>query len=251
VAFVDPSGLVSVGLKAYSETYKGSTISVGPKNTLTISWNNLSFDFKVTEDNYNQDFKDWYIDDSLFVNAFGVGNQKLLVYQDAMTRNVSIRANFNITGNAADSSIEGSTYRALFLQGIEENWSGDGVSAYARESSKGVKVKIVDGAGTSNVRYGLFGWSPSNPGKMTIYTGFTDGTARTAQQFKYTAAHEFGHILGLGDAYESVAGINSTVSNDMMRWAESGRNTIYKISSANIQGALKAYNTKKFQKAWW
>ena len=86
---------------------------------------------------------------------------------------------------------------------------------------------------------------------MTIYTGYTDGTTRTAQQFRYTAAHEFGHILGLGDAYASVAGANPTASNDMMRWAEAGRDTIYQVSAASIQGAVKAYNARKFQKAWW
>ena len=244
IIFIDPSGLVAVGLKAYLETYKGATFSVGPRNVLTVSWNDLSFAFKVTEANYNQEFNDWIIDDSVFVNAFGIGDQKLLVYEDAMTGNVSIRAGFKISGNAANSDIDGTTYRALFLQGIEETWSGDGVSAYARERSKGIKVSIGNvnlnaKKDDSYMKRPLFGWSPSNPGSITMRTGNSrTGTIYTADQFKWVSAHEFGHILGVGDAYNSK---NSTGVTSIFNEFGTG------VQPGDIAKVLNAWSTKKWQ----
>lgn len=111
---------------------------------------------------------------------FGVGDEKPVVCQDSITGNVSIRTAFNITGNGANNNIGGSTYSALFLQGIEDNWSGTfgsyEVSTYAGESSKGLKVNI--GQVNLNAKsdkscqtspLGLnFLWSTNNPGKITM-----------------------------------------------------------------------------------
>ena len=60
------------------------------------------------------------VDDSLFVNAFGVGTNNIVVYQDSITGNVSIRGAFNISGTGADLAIDGTTYRALFLAGVKD-----------------------------------------------------------------------------------------------------------------------------------
>lgn len=250
IIFIDPSGLVEVEMFNYADTYKGCTLTYhdGPDTDTsyyTLSWNGKSFDVTL---------RDLFrgtpicIDDSLFVNAFGVGDQKLVVYHDAITGNVSIRTSFKISGNGADNAINGTTYRALFLQGVEENWSGTfgtyQVAAYAGESSKGIKVKIADAAGTSNVRQGLFGWSKSNPGVMTLYSSFPSGTVRSADEFKYTVAHEFGHILGIGDAYLPKYSPNTATANDMMRW---NNGVVPVVSELNIEMVLKAWSRGKFQ----
>jgi hypothetical protein len=53
----------------------------------------------------------------------------------------------------------------------------------------------------SNMKSGKGGWSVSNPGKITIYKAYNDDPDYTYNQYGGVAAHEFGHILGIGDAY--------------------------------------------------
>lgn len=78
---------------------------------------------------------------------------------------------------------------------------------------------------------------------MTIYNSFKNGDLRTNDEFKYTSAHEFGHILGIGDAYLEDRP-NSTSNNDMMRW---NNGVIPVVSQKNIEMCLKAWNDNKFQ----
>jgi RHS repeat-associated protein len=245
IAFIDPWGLVEVGLRAYAETYKGSTVSWDQKTgTASVTWNGKTLSVASTADN-NRDGR-IYIDDSLFVNTFGNGNDKLVVYQDGVTGNVSIRANLNISGDAAEQAVKTKRlfYKTHFLQGIEEYWSGTfgeyEVSTYARESTKGIKVDIGSGNGTSSVRYGLFGWSKSSPGSMTmdILARSGSGEKRTVSDFRWTAAHEFGHILGVGDAYNSQ---NSTGVTSIMNKRGVG------VQAGDIVMVLNAWNTSKFQ----
>jgi hypothetical protein len=52
---------------------------------------------------------------------------------------------------------------------------------------------------------------------MHLYTHFADGTKRTISQFKYVSAHEFGHMLGIGDAYNGTNAMsNPLYANDLM-----------------------------------
>ena len=184
-------------------------------------------------------------DDSLFVTDFGVGTNSVVVYKDAYNSNVSIRAAFNISGTGADNALESSTYRAEFLAGIKGGWENSTTGVYVAESSTGIKIDIVNGGGTSNVS-NFFGgfveafWSPSNPGTVTMYA-----QGVTSQNFKETAAHEFGHILGIDDGYN-----NNTYKyyDSIMCDPHSKRNGTGKASSLDIAKAIKAYQTKKFQK---
>ena len=249
IVFIDPSGLVEVDMFSYAKTYKDSNITYhdgsGTDNSYyRISWDGKSFDVTLKALFRGTAF---CIDDSLFVNAFGVGTNGIIVYEDAATGNVSIRVAFNISGSGADLDLNGITYRALFLAGIEEGWSNETTSAYARENSKGVKVTINNELGISNMRGGFFGWSPSSPGAITMYTGDSRGSGNlyAADQFKIVSAHEFGHTLGIADGYN-----NATYKyyNSIMCDQWSQYNGTGKASSLDIAKAVSASKTKKWQK---
>jgi len=49
----------------------------------------------------------------------------------------------------------------------------------------------------------LFDWSIRNASSFTLYDTYSNGVLVSAQNFGDTAAHEFGHVLGLGDAYNA------------------------------------------------
>ncbi len=117
------------------------------------------------------------------------------------------------------------------------------VSAYAGSRSDGIKVNIQDKSGISNVKGGLFGWSPNSPGRITMYTGDSRSTGSyTADQFKIVSAHEFGHILGIADGYnnETYKYYDSIMCDQWGKYNGTG-----KASNLDIAKAINAYKTKK------
>jgi len=255
IAFIDPLGLVEVGLRAYAATYEGSSVVWDNKTrTASVTWNGKTLKVDSTAQNTRDGHI--YVDDSLFINAFGTGG-KLNVYQDAVTGNISIRASFYYHGKEAYERIPGSgtsgapwgiSYQSAFLQGIEDYWSGTfgqyEVSTYARYNGKGIRVLFNDELGVSNMQAGRFGWSKSKPGKITMYNGYSNdsesnGDLYSISQFMWVSAHEFGHILGVSDAYNTK---NST-----------GVTSIYnvfgtKVQEGDIAMVLNAWSTGKWQK---
>jgi len=134
------------------------------------------------------------------------------------TSNVSIRGAFNIKGTAADFFVDEVRYRTLFLTGVEEHWTGTfgryNVSAHARESATGISVTINDSFGISNVRFPLLrdgGWSQSNPGRITMYIGDSrrPNLKFSAAEFRWVAAHEFGHTMGVRDTVRTRSMFNT------------------------------------------
>jgi len=252
VNFIDPWGLVEVGLRAYAATYEGSTVSWDDKTGYaTVTYNGKTLTVKGTSDN-TRDGR-IYIDDSKFVNAFGIGG-KLVVYQDAVTGNVSIRASFSYRGEDAYARIPGSesdaakwgiSYSTAFLRGIEEQWSGTfgdyEVSTYARYHGDGIKVSFNNELGISHMSSGLFGWSTSRPGTITMFAGDSrgNGDLYSMSQFMWVSAHEFGHVLGVGDAYNSK---NSTGVTSIYNGFGTG------VQAGDIAMVLKAWSTGKWQK---
>ena len=75
-----------------------------------------------------------------------------------------------------------------------------------------------------------------------IYSKFTDGTKRTKQELKNTAAYEFGHLLGVGDAYNID---NDSPEIDIMR-GDAKKKGI-KMSNYDVLMFLKAAAYNKFQ----
>ena len=138
VRFFDPSGLVAIDVEEYYKTYKGAKITYGTGWDdsqafgglqywyITIALGNSSFTVGAN------DAGKYICDDSMFVNNFGIGTNSIVVYNDATTGNTSIRGAFNISGTGADNTIDGSTYRAQFLAGVQDEWSNSTTSAYAK-----------------------------------------------------------------------------------------------------------------------
>ncbi len=112
-----------------------------------------------------------------------------------------------------------------------------------RKGQKAVQIEIVNDGGISNVQYKKK-WSKDNPGKMTIYTAFDNKTVRTSEEFGYTAAHEFGHLLGIGDAYPDKVQPNKSKGNDMMWW---NNGVIPVVSNLDLMMVLNAFSQNKFQ----
>jgi hypothetical protein len=92
-------------------------------------------------------------------------------------------------------------------------------------------------------------WSITNTGRITLYEGQHEVSlySNPVQGYKSVAAHEFGHTLGISDAYERIgikAASKITIevpSNDIMR-------ETYGIVNANtIEMILEAWSTNQWQ----
>lgn len=91
------------------------------------------------------------------------------------------------------------------MNGVRTYWFGDfTVFGYDIDLTTdvggkwyGIKVKMKDKLGTSNVKLPKSGWTPTNVGTVTMYRGKKKNYS--ASTFKYVSAHEFGHLLGVDD----------------------------------------------------
>jgi len=162
------------------------------------------------------------------------GDMRVLAYNEMRNQpvqvirkenNIFIRAKVNFIGEALGTPIyEESTelyrkrnnnynymlFEDLVIKGFEK-WSGE----YNLESQK-VSVKVLIKKAKKNainielkkygdrngVRYKPLGWSlECIPTKMVLHAHYSETLSRDWEQVMNDAAHEFGHVLGLGDAY--------------------------------------------------
>ncbi|MBD5088838.1 MAG: RHS repeat-associated core domain-containing protein [Clostridiales bacterium] len=142
--------------------------------------------------------------------------------------------------------------RKILKKGIEQKWSGTvKIKGYKVKVKTSVKTKYdpnlgdydyleyVEGAGTSYVNIGRAWELGGHSGK--IYSKFSWGDKRTTKDLKNTVAHEFGHFLGIGDAYE---GKNPSPGTDIMRWFN---NKDTKMSNYDVLMFLKAAAYSEYQ----
>lgn len=186
IIFIDPLGLVSVGLRDYAGTYSGSSVEWDESTrTATVSWNDKSF--SVLSDSKNNIDGRIQVDDSLFIQEFGIGDEQMVVYTDSVTGNSSIRVNFNITDNT-NTTINNMTYADAFLNGVSNDWSSTTVACHTGQHANGIVVNINNVTTANDYSRSYLG----GPINMFVGDGRTGYTYSLAD-FMSTSAHEFGH----------------------------------------------------------
>lgn len=145
---------------------------------------------------------------------------------DKKTNTIKINVNFVQKGKNTYSFSETESDFELFVRFVEEEWSQDNIDIFGYNTS--VKVDGTDNntysglrenvnvktytwnsdsskKQVSHVKYGPFGWSPNNVGDVKMYSGYSkkgkDGEAYSEYDYRIVAAHEAGHIFGIGDGY--------------------------------------------------
>jgi len=190
------------------------------------------------------------------------------IYMEINGNTINITANLRVYGDGAEILSDGWAYyyRELVVKGIEESWSGDywingrwvTVNATAFDYNNGsyiyqrnqkfMNVEIINEFERSHG--GLKNPYFWNSGRsITLYLGMNSSTY-SDNDFKGIVCHEFGHTLGMDDAY-NVTGYGmwdrkeapeSDVStNDIMR-KYTGKTSVLDVSMA-----LNAFKTKKIQ----
>ena len=151
----------------------------------------------------------WLSENKMAITQNSTAPIKVKVSGNAIT----IAAKFNVFGKLAPKKIssERMTYQSAFRYGIENQWSGKftvlGYSVSLKTSvtfgtTNAVEAYMYETYGHSSVSWPSSGWTKNNPGIVImrrIEKGVT--SAKTEKNFKWSAAHEFGHLLGIRDNY--------------------------------------------------
>ena len=155
----------------------------------------------------------------------------------------------------------GKTYGELFVEGIEEYWSGTFSNVFNVEANvymnvvdctgldsgkiRTVPVTINNSMGVShatlpNLFLTIYKWRTSKPSSVTMYIGDSrNNYTYSGQDFKYVSAHEFGHVMGVADVYNTkLAGTVTSIMNVFGT----------RVQSIDIEKVLTAFSTGKWQK---
>ena len=109
----------------------------------------------------------------------------------------------------------------------------------AKEKRSGIKVVMYSYNGTSNVKWPQNGWKRNDFGTISMYEGDSRNPVPRYRysQFTWVSAHEFGHILGVADAYTENADVVSIFN-------EFGTN----VQNIDIEKVLRAFILNQLQK---
>jgi len=180
--------------------------------------------------------------------------------------NVSIVAHVNIWGSGADNLVHGSdttTHRQAAIYGIRTHWTGDkgGLNVTVtvielnsdtnliRDGQQFLNIEIIAGAGTSHVA-GLNqgqNWSRTNVGDMVLFTEFESGTNRTLRDVRWTAAHEFGHSLGIADGWGFGREGRGREATEFGNYYSMMIRRNHTVTRLDIELALRAHRTNAYQ----
>ena len=215
VRFVDPSGLKDVIAADYAKD-KGAKITWTGNTTVNgvvYATANVSYNGR-TETITGRLVNDRLIYDDQKLNAmFGFGcNDPISVGKVGNTTYINVYV--SIRGDGSDDTVKGTsiTYRQAAIDGIMSNWGSSTVSINVFDVSNSIvmgqgflPIKIKRGTGVSNMPGGSWE-SYQDPGQIILFQGdsrnnLTDDLY-TIDQLGWVAAHEFGHAMGIGDAYK-------------------------------------------------
>ena len=262
IAYVDPLGLKEVAAADYARSYGATVTWLGNVNYLggvcakaEISFNGITQTVMGVLKNDKLMMQDYILNE-----RFGFSDNPVSIVKNGNT--TTIHAVVSISGDRADDIVGSTTYRRAIADGIKSNWEGsyaksgnvnvyvtdlnDGKSHTVPATQRSLSITMSQGSGVSNMPGGSWK-SYSDPGEIYIYES-RDGNLQSAKNIGWIAAHEFGHVLGIGDAYPAVAGspITDVYHNNI-------RSIMNKFGThaqgIDIEMALKAYTTDTWQ-AW-
>jgi len=187
------------------------------------------------------------------------------IHDNTVTISVNINTSYSQQNNPQSRQAK---YSALVQEGITQHWSGkywmDGRwvtvttridTDKTRSGQKNLDVTINDTLGRASAGIGTpTTWNRSDPKTITLYSGLAaTHPVNSDSEFKAIAAHEFGHTLGVSDAYKvanngvwnrNAAPITEVNARDLMRdvYTPGVGTTVFVIRMA-----LTAFNTNAFQ----
>jgi RHS repeat-associated protein len=165
------------------------------------------------------------------------------------------------------------TYASVIKGGIQKYWKGSKFTMKrGGQTYKKIKLttkitavkKSADDAGTvtfhnsKGVSNAWYAFDESN-GEIDLYKGDSrpNSTSKyTYKQFQVAAAHEFGHVLGILDGYDSkkTRGIASIMCDPFDKYDKNGKERkvpkgSQPVTSKDVKKALAAYKSKEW-KSW-
>ena len=132
-------------------------------------------------------------------------------------------------------------------------YSGDGQDHLYAKSQKWATIKYQDKNCDSKDAYAVayvnwflslppsLMWSTSNPGTMYLFSKDHNGKAIGSEGIKLIAAHEFGHWLGIGDAYDTKTGKENPDITSIMN------SHFIPVSPSDVEKMLSAFSQNKWQ----
>jgi hypothetical protein len=163
--------------------------------------------------------------------------------------NVTIFVDFDYIGALWDANLGSGTktYKQLFKEGIENKWKGTKtvfgyrvtLNTVIESRSNKIITSLNDSDGRSSAPN--YPWTKETPGLLNLYKKW--GTDYSADDFKNLAAHEFGHLLGVRDAYGIMPdNFNSIYNKPSM---EVSNKDLQKVINAFVFDVIQIWNVSR------